>query len=195
MALSRQQHDEKLERARNGDMNAFAEVFETYRPLLHSVAYHLVGPDDCDDVVMDAFLKVWRTLPRFRKRTSMKNWLCKVTRNCALDHIRKRTRREAHTFREPESGEDPDGPFVENVPDVDSAPPDRAAEQSELAEVLDRALAKLPDHHRIPVVLREIEGLSYKEIAAATGVSVGTVMSRLFYAKRRLRRLLEDVGP
>jgi RNA polymerase sigma-70 factor (ECF subfamily) len=190
--MARSQDDTKtlLARARNGDVEAFAAVFEAYRGLLHRLAYRLVGPNDCDDVVMDTYLKTWRSIPNFRGHASMKTWLCKALHNCAVDYLRRRSRKEA---REAAPGDPDETPVIERVPDQAAEPPDEAAARRDLGQVLQAAVARLGEHHRTAFILREADGLSYGDIAAATGVSIGTVMSRLFHARRHLRRFLKDV--
>lgn len=182
-----------IKRARNGDCDAFAEVFERYRPLLYSLSCRMVGYSDADDVVMDTYLKAWRSLPGFQGRCALKTWLIKVFRNCATDLLRKRNRERARISSESASNDDR-GPLHERIADDDRRSPDREAELDDLGEHLRLALAELSDDHRTAILLREADGLSYGEIANATGVGIGTVMSRLFYAKRRLRRILSDKG-
>ena len=189
-------NQELLAQARNGDADAFAELFEQFRPLLHRLAFRMVGANDCEDVVMDTYLKVWRALPSFKGRASLKNWLCRVLRNAALDAIRSRSRRQSrevsvHDYRDDEETLGLD----ERLPDPGGIAPDEQAHADDLGQLIQQAVDELPEHHRIPLLLREVDGLSYKEIAAATGVSKGTVMSRLFYAKRTLRKMLKDLQP
>lgn len=188
MVLAPDKSNEYLEAARQGDVEAFAKVFEAVRPMIHSVAYRMVGPNDCDDVVMDTYLKAWRGLAKFRGGSSISTWLCRITRNCALDSLRARSRRmERHV-----SAESPDmTPVVENLPDGSGPSPDVSAAASDLGRQLNSALAQLSEEHRRAVMLRDVDGLSYRELAAAEGVQVGTIMSRLFYARRRLRKILE----
>ena len=177
-----------MERARKGDVEAFAAVFEDLRPLVFSVANRLVGPNDAEDVVMEAYLKAWQGLPRFRGKSSLKTWLYRITRNCGLDLIRSRQRRKERVISEQEEGR---GAW-ENVADNRTAAPDRAAEADDTAGVVRAALKQLPEEHRTTLLLRFSDGLSYAEIAAATGTSIGTVMSRLFYGKRKLRNLVGE---
>ena len=192
MALSRNQIQVLLAKARDGDVEAFATVFEEYRSLLHRIACRLVGPHECDDVVMDTYIKVWRSIPRFRGSASIKTWLCKAARNCSLDYLRRRSRQEA---RRVEPADDEPTPVVERIPDSAENQPDEIAVQHDLRAMIDRAVGRLADHHRTAFLLREVDGLSYNEIAGATGVSVGTVMSRLFHARRYLRGFLKDLEP
>jgi len=188
MAKTEVENRRLLERARGGDVNAFAEMFEGYRAILHRVAYRLVGPDACDDVVMDSYLKAWRSLPRFRGDSALRTWLCRIVNNCALDFCRKRAR---HDARHVTDDARENGSILERIPDQSSPSPRREAERRELGEALAAAIAALSESHRTTLLLREVDGLSYRQVAAATGVSIGTVMSRLFHARRRLRGILE----
>lgn len=181
-----------LQQAQEGDMEAFATVFEQFRPLMHTVAYRLVGSDDCDDVVMDTFLKAWRALPTIRNLEAVRTWLCRLVRNTALDLLRKHNRERSHVV-EDEVDEDGIG-VLDRIADEDAPTADRAGERNELAGILQQALGELGEEHRTVILLREADGLSYKEIAVTTGVGIGTVMSRLFYAKRKLRKLLAAQG-
>ncbi|MBT3375607.1 MAG: sigma-70 family RNA polymerase sigma factor [Lentisphaerae bacterium] len=188
MVLAPENSKNDLEAARQGDVEAFAKVFESVRPMIHRVAYRMVGANDCDDVVMDTYLKAWRGLARFRGGSSISTWLCRITRNCALDALRSRSRQQERYV----SSESPDmTPVVENLPDRHEPSPAASAAARDLGRQLNGALAKLSEEHRRAVLLREVDGLSYRELAAAEGVQVGTIMSRLFYARRRLRKILE----
>lgn len=184
-----QSTEELLDQARRGDVDAFAAVFEQHRPLLHRIACRLVGADDGEDVVMDTYLKVWKAIPQFRGDAALRSWLCTATRNCALDYLRRR-RRENERLQHDNSTDADATPLLERLPDERAIGADRHAERLDLGSQLAEALRSLSPDHRTTLLLREVDGLSYKEVAAATGVSIGTVMSRLFYAKHRLRKLL-----
>lgn len=191
MSLSRPETESLLARARDGDVEAFAQAFEGCRAMIHRVAYRLAGPDYCDDVVMETYLKAWRTLAGFKGRSALSTWLCRIARNCALDFRRRETRRAKRSVAT--DAADPE-PIVERIPDTKTASPAKAAELLDMRDILERGLAQLSAVHRHTLTLREIDGLSYRDVAAATGVSMGTVMSRLFHARRRLRRILEASG-
>jgi RNA polymerase sigma-70 factor (ECF subfamily) len=179
-----------LDRARQGDADAFAAVFEDLRPAVFAVASRLVGPVDANDVVMDTYLKAWQSLPGFRGQSSLKSWLYRIARNCALDCLRRQKREGQHVVA------DPDDAAARSVADERQVPPDRQLESEETRASVQEGLARLSAEHRLILELRYADGLSYAELASATGVSIGTVMSRLFHAKRRLRRVLsDDVAP
>ncbi len=139
---------------------------------------------------MDTYLKVWKAIPQFRGDAALRSWLCTATRNCALDCLRRR-RRDAERLQHDDATDAEATPLLERLPDERAVGADRHAERLDLGSQLAEALRNLSPDHRTTLLLREVDGLSYKEVAAATGVSIGTVMSRLFYAKHRLRKLLQ----
>jgi RNA polymerase sigma-70 factor (ECF subfamily) len=173
--------EQLLAQARGGDLDAFAALFEPERRKVWAVACRLVGPSDAEDVVMDTFLKAWSALPGFGGRCRLGTWLCRLAHNQCVDHLRRR-----RFIAEPT---DPPDARPEPADDRQAAP-DEATIRLETAEAVNRALAALPEGHRAVALLRHVDGLSYQEIASALGLSIGTVMSRLFYARRKLRALL-----
>jgi RNA polymerase sigma-70 factor (ECF subfamily) len=178
---------ELLRRAREGDVDAFARLFEGLRPAVTGVAARLVPPDDVDDVVMETYLKAWQALPRFRGRASLKTWLYRIAHNCSMDTLRRVARRKEDPWPEAE------GANVRPPGVADSCSPaaDESAMRTETVAGVREALAQLPEAHRRTLLLRFADELTCAEIAAATGVSLGTVLSRIFYAKRKLRRILQ----
>ncbi len=168
-------------------MDAFATVFEGFRPDVFKVACRLVGTEDAKDVVMEAFLKAWKAIPRFGRRSSLRTWLYRITYNCAIDFLRMRQHRGEEPLTDPAAG---DGRTAE-MEDEASRTPDEILGDAETNQRVSSALARLPFEHRVTLELRYSDGLSYMDIASATGVSIGTVMSRLFNGKRKLRRILE----
>ncbi len=175
-------------------MDAFAELFEPLRKTLHAVAHRLVGPDDAEDIVMEVFLKAWQALPRFDGRSSLATWLYRIAHNCAMDWLRNRQRRREDVA--PLAGDASEDAW-HRMADPAQQTPSLYLIQTESARAVAHALERLPPEHRMTLLLRYADGLSYAEIAASTGVSIGTVMSRLFYGKRKLRALLEGeiAGP
>ena len=178
-----------LDKAREGDMAAFQALFEQQRGLVHGLAYRLVGPNDCDDVVMDACLHAWQALPGFTGYSGWPGWLCRIVRNCSMDELRRRKRRTEDLVSK---DDDEHQETTENVRDPKAASPAELALHRDLGETISRALEQLSAEHRTTLLLREVDGTSYLDIARITGVNVGTVMSRLFNARRKLRRILED---
>ncbi len=178
-----------LRQAKEGDVAAFAEVFEALRPLIHTIAYRLVGADDADDVVMETYLKAWGAVQRFNERSSLKTWLYRIAYNCALDFIRARKRSRLVVL--PEDDLD-DRSMAEVARDQQPLPGEQLV-KSEISDMVSAALDRLDAHHRTVLLLRFRDGLSYKDIAAATGAGIGTVMSRLFNGKKRLREAVNGL--
>lgn len=180
---------ELVERARQGDMEAFTSLFEVARPMVYAVACRLVGPGDAEDVAMDTYLKAWKAMPAFSGRSSPRTWLCRIAHNCAVDRLRER-RHWADPA--PPSGDPADPVTVEALPDERQRSPADETSAAETGALVRAALDRVSPEHRATLLLRFADGLSYAEIAAATGVSIGTVMSRLFNGRRKLMKLLED---
>ncbi len=167
-----------------GEGGALDELFRRYRGVAYRVAYRLLGNEaDALDAVQDGFVNALSNLDRFGGRSSFKTWLLRVVCNAAHDVGRKLKR--AERFPQPPPGAPPEhfGPC--RLPPADSA-----LERAELRRAIDAALARLPAAQRETFVLHVEGGLSYREVADALDISIGTVMSRLFYARQRLKELL-----
>jgi RNA polymerase sigma-70 factor (ECF subfamily) len=176
--------DALLARFAAGDRAALDELFRRYRGVAYRVAYRLLGREaDALDAVQDGFVNALTRLDRFGGRSSFKTWLLRVVCNAALD-VGRRRKRDERLPQEPR-GESPDrfGPD-------DSPPADAGLARADLRRAIDAALAKLPDVQRQTFVLHVEGGLTYREVAGALGISIGTVMSRLFYARQKLKELL-----
>jgi RNA polymerase sigma-70 factor (ECF subfamily) len=173
--------DQLLARAQQGDHKAFAELVSDARPRALAVALKVLrNPDDAEDAVQDAFLKVWRYLGRFEGRASFSTWIHRIVMNASLDLVRRQScRPEAHA--EPE--EAPDRRCSE--PSHDETP-ERSLAEAQQSAIVRTALGALSPLHRQALTLREFEDRSYEEIATASQCPIGTVMSRLHHARRKL---------
>lgn len=164
-----------------GDRAALDELFRRYRGVAYRVAFRLLGHEaDALDAVQEGFVNALTHLDGFRGQSSFKTWLLRIVTNAALDLGRSRRRREARAA---------DGPPADDPP---VAVPDVGGEldRADLRDALDRALAALPEAQRKTFVLHVDGGLTYREVAESLGISIGTVMSRLYYARQRLKLLL-----
>jgi len=180
-----------VELCRLGDDSAFGALVEKYRDRALGVAYSVLrNYDEALDVSQDAFVKAYTSLDGFRGQSAFGTWLHRIVVNMAIDRRRRLSRTAAAEYNDAIDVGDRAELALGSAPD---SPADVAVGR-ELAETVDAVLARLPDEQRTIVVLREMEGMSYREIAAAVGCSPGTVMSRLHYARKRLRRLLEMEG-
>jgi RNA polymerase sigma-70 factor, ECF subfamily len=177
--------DPVVARAARGDRPALEELFRRYKDPAYRVAYRLLGnPDDALDAVQDGFIKALTNLPGFEHRCAFKTWLLRVVSNAALDLGRQRRRRDELSAAVGERV------AVDGGTTPDHADPGREAEEADLRRALADALQYLPEAQRRTFVLHVDGGLSYREVADALGISIGTVMSRLFYARQKLRGLL-----
>lgn len=175
---------ELAERHRHGDPDAFDELYERHAELVYGLARRLVGPRDAADVAQEIFIRIFRHLGGFRGRSSLKTWVYRV----ALNHCRSRLRRR-RPIDQLEEGEGPGG--ADSLPDERSGPEKAALARDELRRV-EEALASLPRPFREAVVLRDVEGLKYGEIAEVLGVRIGTVRSRIARGRERLRAWMEE---
>jgi len=180
-----------VRRAQDGDARAFDTLVTKYRGRVYSMTYHLVqNESDAWDLAQDAFIKAWRALPQFKLDASFYTWLYRIAHNCAYDWLRKRKIDNAGEFDDNRADHQPD-PTAEAVPHAFTRP-DKAMANAELGARIRSAVAKLSEEHRTAILLREVEGMPYDDIAKVMNTSIGTVMSRLFYARKKLQELLKD---
>jgi RNA polymerase sigma-70 factor, ECF subfamily len=174
-----------IARAVRGDQWALDELFQRHRDSAYRVAYRLLGNmEDAFDAVQDGFIKALRRLNGFENRSTFKTWLLRVVSNAALDLGRQRRRRDELNALATERA------IVEGGMTPDHLDPCREAEESDLRQAVAEALSHLPETQRQTFILHVDGGLSYREVADAMGISIGTVMSRLYYARQKLKGLL-----
>lgn len=175
-----------IDRCQRGDTVAFDRLVEQHGQWVYNLAYRMVGDrEEAHDIAQEAFVRAFSAIRKFRRGSSFSTWLYRVTANACLDEIKRRRRRPA-----------PASSFVtDDSPPAD--PPDPtpgAADQVEAAErreVVRRAIAALPAHHRLTLVLYELQGCSYEEVATIMNTNVGTVKSRLNRARIALKEALQ----
>ncbi len=179
-----------IRRAIGGEKEAFSELVRRYQARAYGVAVGIVGNrDDALDVVQDSFVKAYNALRDFRFDAKFYTWFYRLLMNKAIDKVREVSRNPQAAFDETYMKRE-DGEAVGHAEFYEK--PDDAVARQELRRVMKQAIDSLPEHHRTVIVLREIEGLSYQEIAEILGISIGTVMSRIHYGKEKLRDLLSD---
>jgi len=182
-----------IQRAQSGDSRAFRALVERHQRRAFVIAVALVkDEEDAREVVQEAFLRVHRGLAQFQGGSSFFTWLYRIVTNLAIDVVRRPARRELGLEETLENAADDELLLAAERDD-----PFAALERSELRRRIARALDELPPYHRGVIVMREIQGMSYEEMAQAMGVSKGTIMSRLFHARRKLERALlgDTSGP
>ena len=182
---------ELVKRSQTGDMRAFDALVTRYRGRVYAMTYHLVQNEtEAWDLAQEAFIKAWRAIAGFKLDASFYTWLYRIAHNVTYDWLRKRKIQGDGEFDD-ERTDHRVAAGAETVPTACAAP-DVAMKRAELGERIQNAIAQLSPDHRQAVVLREVEGLSYEEIAEVMGSSIGTVMSQLFYARKKLQELLKD---
>jgi RNA polymerase sigma-70 factor (ECF subfamily) len=181
-------NDEKLVRsAQRGDMDAFEELVARHRDKIYARAFSMMrSEDDAMDVSQEAWVKGWQRLKQFQGESSFVTWMTRIVINLCLDQLRKQKRQKAESIEQ--LADDSGG--VERQMPVVTTNPTEGLERRELRARIDRALTQLSYEHRTVLILHEFEELEYKEIAKRMQCSIGTVMSRLFYARRRMANLL-----
>lgn len=171
--------------AQTGDFAAFEQLVRTYRNDVYGLAYHFLrNREEAWDISQEVFIKTHRSLARFRGDSSFKTWLMRITANQCKDYLKKR-RLDAVPFNEEvETHDAPTGVLG----------PDASVEAHELGDAINQALEALPFKHRTAFVLREFDGLSYEEMAQVMECNIGTVMSRLHHARKKLQNSLKRMG-
>ncbi len=184
---------ELLEAVLEGDTTAYRGLVEKYQGRVYGMLYGMLrNREDARDLTQEAFVKAYHNLDSFRLESSFYTWLYRIAMNLAIDFVRKRKRRPTTSFEEGIAAREEDG-TIADLHHQDS--PRRVVERKQLYGRIMDALQKLPEDQRQVVLLRELEGLAYKEIADVMGIPEGTVMSRLFYARKKLQKLLADDRP
>lgn len=179
-----------IESAQKGDPIAFKQLVQRHQRRAFAIALGLLRDEqDAREVVQEAFLRVHRGLDSFHGGSTFFTWLYRIVTNLSIDLMRKPSRREAEQLDESREIDESDIPLLSRI---DGADPLDVLRRAEIRNKLEAALDSLPAYHRGVIVMREVEGLSYEEMAEAMGVSKGTIMSRLFHARQKLQRLLAD---
>jgi RNA polymerase sigma-70 factor (ECF subfamily) len=176
--------------AQKGSHAAFETLVRRYSDRAYRAAYRVLRePESSQDVVQEAFIKAYRGIRRFEFRSAFYTWLYRIVVNLALD---RRRRDRASSQVEWEDGVEPQIDARAILPP--SSDPERASRRAQILELVARGVRELPDGQREVLLLREVDGLSYEEIAATMGISKGTVMSRLHYARRKMVAFLRQHG-
>ena len=183
--------DQKLVRAaQKGDMGAFEELVARHRDKIYARALSMMrNEQEAIDLSQEAWVKGWQRLKQFQGEASFGTWMTRIIINLCLDQLRKQKRQRTESI---EAMTEESGGVERHMP-VLTVNPTAGLERQELRQRIDRALSQLSYEHRTVLVLHEFEEMEYKQIAKAMDCSIGTVMSRLFYARRKLAALLVDL--
>jgi len=183
---------ELVERARQGDRDAFRELVEKYQRKVYSICYGMLKDSEASlDVSQEVFIKVYRYLEKFNQKSSFYTWLYRITVNMCIDYIRKHSKVQRVEYDDRLSHDGAEGD-EHILPSTLGLHPDKVYGRKELREKMLEALNTLSEKHRTILILREVEGLSYEEIADVLNISKGTVMSRLFHARRYFQDAIKE---
>jgi RNA polymerase sigma-70 factor, ECF subfamily len=180
--------DEALvKKAQKGNMAAFEELVARHRDKIYARAFSMLrNEDEAMDLSQEAWVKAWQRLKQFQGDSSFVTWTTRIVINLCLDQLRRQKRQRLESIEQ--MNEETGG--VERHMPVITPNPTEGLERAELRVRINRAMEQLSVEHKTVLVLHEYQGLEYKEIARVVGCSIGTVMSRLFYARRRMASLL-----
>lgn len=181
---------ELIQAARSGDQEAFARLVETHQGKVYALAYRMTGNrEDAADLTQEAFLNAWRGLASFQSQSAFATWLYRLTSNACIDFLRREKRRSALSITVEDDAQERQA----EIPDLRHSP-EQELERQESRQAVRQGLAALSSEHREVLVLRELEGLSYQEIAQQLGLEEGTVKSRIARARMSLREFLLKSG-
>lgn len=174
-----------VERAKKGDVGAFEQLISQHQKTVYNIAYRLTGNhEDASDVAQEAFIRAYSSLPDFRGDSSFATWLYRIVNNACLDELRKRKRQRVTYIDQTVAMED--GEVTRQIADPADGP-EEALERVEIQRVVQESISQLEEEYRIVLVMRELQGYSYNEIADTLGINLGTVKSRLNRARNALK--------
>lgn len=179
-----------VQRARQGDLEAYDELVQRYQERIYATVYHMTSNhEDANDLAQESFIKAFQALKSFKGGSSFYTWLYRIAVNKTINFLKQRKNRIHLSLNDLDFNAEHDPDLVAFVSEKT---PRREANLSELQEKLNTALMKLSEPHRLVVVLHDVQGLSHEEIAKVMDCNIGTVRSRLFYARQQLQAWLSD---
>src|SRR5436189_4310219 len=182
-----------VKRCQAGDTEAFDELVTRYRTRVFSMIYNMVrNEQDAWDLAQDSFVKAWKSIKRFRGRSSFYTWIYRIVMNVTIDWLRKKHIKGAGAEFDDAIQLRQVDPASKTVPKTEAFP-NEMMQQARIRTRIEQAIDQLSPEHRAVILMKELEDMQYHEIAEALGCSIGTVMSRLFYARKKLQNLLRDV--
>jgi RNA polymerase sigma-70 factor (ECF subfamily) len=177
-----------LERSKAGDIAAFEMLVEAYQKKIFNLAFRMIGNyDDAGDLAQEALIRVYKSIAGFKEQSSFSTWIYRITTNVCLDEIRKRKNKKVLSLDEEIHVED--GEMQRQI-ESDDPLPEEVFEREELRQIVGDAIASLPEEQRTVLTLRDLQGLSYEEIADILDCPGGTVKSRINRARQALKNVL-----
>jgi RNA polymerase sigma-70 factor (ECF subfamily) len=179
-----------VRRAQRGDLEAYDELINRYQERIYATVYHMTSNhEDANDIAQEAFIKAFQALKSFKGGSSFYTWLYRIAVNKTINFLKQRKNRTHMSLNDLDFNAEHDPDLMALISDNT---PRRAAGLNELQEKLNAALMKLSEPHRLVVVMHDVQGLSHEEIAKTMECNIGTVRSRLFYARQQLQGWLND---
>ena len=184
------EESELVRRARNGDLRAYDELVKRYQERIYATIYHMTSNhEDANDLAQDSFIKAFQALKSFKGGSTFYTWLYRIAVNKTINFLKQRKNRTHMSLNDLDFNAEHDPDLMALISDNT---PRRAVGLTELQEKLNAALLKLSEPHRLVVVLHDVQGQSHEEIAKVMNCNIGTVRSRLFYARQQLQSYLTD---
>jgi RNA polymerase sigma factor RpoE len=181
---------ELVDRARRGDLAAYDDLVQRYQQRIYATVYHMTANhEDANDLAQEAFIKAYQALKSFKGGSSFYTWVYRIAVNKTINFLKQRKNRSQMSLNDLDFNAENDPDLVALVSDKT---PRRDAALSELQEKLNEAMQRLSEQHRLVVTLHDVQGLSHEEIAKIMECNIGTVRSRLFYARQQLQGYLSD---
>jgi RNA polymerase sigma-70 factor (ECF subfamily) len=179
-----------VKRAREGDLTAYDDLVRRYQERIYATVYHMTANhEDANDLAQEAFIKAFHALKSFKGGSSFYTWIYRIAVNKTINFLKQRKNKAQISLDDLDFNAEHDPDFVALISEKT---PRREVNLSELQEKLNIALQKLSEPHRLVVTLHDVQGLSHEEIAKIMGCNIGTVRSRLFYARQQLQAYLSD---
>ena len=189
-SATRAEEDEFVRKAQQGDLAAYDELVRRYQERVYATVYHMTSNhEDANDLAQEAFIKAYQALKSFKGGSSFYTWVYRIAVNKTINFLKQRKNRAAMSLNDLDFNAENDPDLVALVSDKT---PRRDAALSELQKKLNEAMQKLSEQHRLVVTLHDVQGLAHEEIAEIMDCNVGTVRSRLFYARQQLQGYLID---
>lgn len=182
--------EELVKKVKNGDIDAFEQIIALYESKVFSLIYHMIkNENEIEDLAQEVFIRVYTNIKKFNGNSSLYTWIYKITTNLCIDYIKRK--KEVIYLDEKLKLEDNE---VEMQIPSDEKRQDELYEDKELKEKLEKCIDKLPEKQKAIIILRDIKGFSYEEIAYITGIKLGTVKSQINRARQKLKNMLERDG-